>query len=264
MTSIPFLRNPGAQVLHAPGLYTPPAAHWAARGPVRGGVPVIFPQFNRFGAGARHGCARERNWAIASADNDTAEASLQLSPIDGIAARLQLHAQRRTADDARGVRVALEATSNSDTDQAFGAALHTYLDVGDVSACVVHGLQDCAWLDCAGGAMQWMPPTRAPLTPVDETDRIYLLPDACAVTVVQVQGPSGVITVRSQGFANVVVWNPGPQLGAALDGIPQGDWQRFLCIEAAHVFVDEQSTRPTLGAAAAWAGWQEVALSATA
>mgnify|MGYP001163380254 CR=1 FL=1 len=58
-----------------------------------------------------------------------------------------LQAQR----DEHGFRVALSARSHAPVALPFGVALHRYLDVGAVSACVVHGLEACAYVDCAGG-----------------------------------------------------------------------------------------------------------------
>ena len=41
--------------------------------------------------------------------------------------------------------------------------------------------------------------------------------------------------VVQQGFADAVVWNPGPAKAAQLGDMPPADWQRMLCIEAAAV-----------------------------
>ena len=35
------------------------------------------------------------------------------------------------------------------------------------------------------------------------------------------------------GFTDVVVWNPGPDRGAALSDLELGGWLRMLCVEAA-------------------------------
>ena len=37
----------------------------------------------------------------------------------------------------------------------------------------------------------------------------------------------------SGGFADTVVWNPGPVNAAAIDDMPDDDWRRMLCVEAA-------------------------------
>ena len=35
------------------------------------------------------------------------------------------------------------------------------------------------------------------------------------------------------GFADTVVWNPGPEGAKALADMPDDDWRRMLCVEAA-------------------------------
>jgi len=41
------------------------------------------------------------------------------------------------------------------------------------------------------------------------------------------------MAIAAEGFADAVVWNPGP--AAALADLPAEDWQRLLCIESAAI-----------------------------
>ena len=41
--------------------------------------------------------------------------------------------------------------------------------------------------------------------------------------------------ISSEGFDDVVVWNPGPAKAAAMADLPDDDWLRMLCVEAATI-----------------------------
>ena len=45
----------------------------------------------------------------------------------------------------------------------------------------------------------------------------------------------GRMTIQNVGFDDAVVWNPGPVRSAEIDDLPDHDWQRFLCVEAAAI-----------------------------
>ena len=49
---------------------------------VRGGVPVIFPQFAARGTGMRHGFARVSTWRLGASGSDSAFAQFDLSEAD--------------------------------------------------------------------------------------------------------------------------------------------------------------------------------------
>jgi glucose-6-phosphate 1-epimerase len=56
------------------------------------------------------------------------------------------------------------------------------------------------------------------------------------------------------GFEDVVVWNPWSERAAALPDLPDDDWRRMLCIEAARI------GRPIrLAPGAHWQGSQTLA-----
>ena len=56
--------------------------------------------------------------------------------------------------------------------------------------------------------------------------------------------PGRRVTIRQQGFADAVVWNPGAEACAQLSDMPDEDWQRMLCIETANVMDDVITLEP--------------------
>ena len=82
----------GAQVLSwqtggRERLYLSPAAVMDARAPIRGGIPVCFPQFNQRGPLPKHGFARHLAWTPSPARLEAEAAHLVLSLNDSTATR---------------------------------------------------------------------------------------------------------------------------------------------------------------------------------
>lgn len=214
---------------------------------IRGGVPVIFPQFSDVGPLPRHGFARTTTWELVEAHGERArlrladtEATRALWPRAFVA---ELTAS--IGDDA--LRLSLEILNAGGAALAFTAALHTYLRVADVARARLHGLRGVRFRDqTAAGAERTDDAER--LAFEGEVDRVYL--DAPSpVTLLEDGRPS--LTVTMDGFRDTVVWNPGPERGAALADLEPDGASRFVCVEAAVV-----GTPVTLAPGARWTGTQ--------
>jgi len=202
---------------------------------VRGGVPVIFPQFAAQGPYVRHGFARTRPWAPVRAGrgaDGAAEAVFALAD-DAETRALWPFAFRCTfavRAAAGWMELTLGVENPADVPLAFTAALHTYLRVGDVEAAVVRGLEGAAYRDqAAGGASS--PAAGAALRVRGEVDRLYA--DAPGPLTVDDPALGRTTRVAHDGFPDVVVWNPGADLAAGLADLEPGGWRRMLCVEAA-------------------------------
>lgn len=229
-------------------LYLSRRAEFDADKAVRGGVPVIFPQFAAQGPLPKHGFARSARWApVERRDND---------------ARAVLHLDRTLAthplwpyvyDSELSVELQARSLSlrltvrNTGTDAfAFTAALHSYFAVDDIAGASVHGLQGLRYRDSAGGG-EIMEQRAAALRFDGEVDRIYF----DVPPVVELREPQRRLRLRSPGFRDCVVWNPGEAKAAALTDLDAGGFRRFVCIEAAAI-----GTPIRLEPGAAWEGAQ--------
>lgn len=213
---------------------------------IRGGVPVIFPQFAHEGPLPRHGFARDRAWALAGTSGASATFHLEDTPETH---DVWPHAFRLTLAvtiNGRSLVLALTAENTGLTPFAFAAALHTYLRVERVEAAVVRGLQGCAYRDSAAGGSRSVQ-AEPSLSFRGEVDRVYLdVPGP-----LDVEEPGRALRVEAAGFPDAVVWNPGAGRAAALADLESGGWARFVCVEAAAVEVPVQ-----LGPGETWAGTQ--------
>jgi glucose-6-phosphate 1-epimerase len=131
----------------------------------------------------------------------------------------------------------------------FTAALHGYLAVGDPAATVT-GLGGLVAEDNADGEQL----VAVPADPVTATGRRDLaVRDTTAPVTLTDPGLGSVIltgelTLTGDGFADRVLWNPGP--GRPLGDVPEDAGSEFVCIEAARL------SPVTLPAGATWTGRQ--------
>lgn len=221
-------------------LYLSPVARFDGETAVRGGVPVIFPQFDRSGDLPRHGFARNRSWQALSlqsgaddalavlrlVDDDVslaiwphrfvAELSVRISPLR---LDIELAVEHREAD----------APGPTPEPLRFTTALHSYLRVDDAGSSRLDGLQRLRYFDKVASTEQI---DAAPhLIPDGELDRIYF----DVARPLQLRDGDRQIEIASQGFNDVVVWNPGADLAAKLEDMPDDGWRNMLCVEAASV-----------------------------
>lgn len=212
-------------------LYLSPRATFAAGLAIRGGVPVIFPQFSDRGRGPRHGFARLSEWERLPG-SDTSEARFCLRE-DETTLKVWPHPFR--AELAVGLStdtlsIGLRVINTGPDTVSFTAALHTYLRIDDLASARLYGLEGRRFLDSTrNGAASVQPDS--PLRFEEETDRIY--PDVPAALHLHDGGST--LCIQQDGFRDVVVWNPGARLAARIGDLGQDEHARFVCAEAAQV-----------------------------
>jgi glucose-6-phosphate 1-epimerase len=215
---------------------------------IRGGVPVIFPQFAGEGPLPKHGFARNRPWSFVGIEAGGSAVRFRLQD-SGETRAIWPHAfqaELRVALSGAQLEISLSVFNVGNQSLSFTTALHTYLRVSAISETTVHGLQGLRYRDTAAGGVE-RSESAAALNILGEVDRIYF--DAPAR--LQLREPGALTEVRQSGFVDTVVWNPGPQRAAALSDLEADGWKRFLCVEAAVV------GRPVqLAPGAGWSGTQ--------
>lgn len=189
-------------------------------GPIRGGVPVIFPQFAARGTGMRHGFARVSRWRLAASgagDGETfalfALTDCDLAPQTAAAWPHAFALELRIAVRANELRMSLDVVNTGTAPFSFAAALHTYYLVDQIGQVSIKGVQQGA------------------LAIDDKLDRIYRDVDG----PITLSAGSCTLHLKHTGFTDAVVWNPGAADGAALADLGEGEYRRFVCIEPALV-----------------------------
>lgn len=235
-------------------LYLSPNASRAAGSTIRGGIPVIFPQFAGRGPLVKHGFARLLDWRFAGVepfDDDGVEAAtFELTDSEytrslwpsRFVARLQV------APPPSRLFVGLSVHNAGDAPFAFTAALHTYLRVGRLAQVDLSGLESTPYEDSARKSVA-MPATGVPVRFDGELDRIY----PAAPRELALHDGEQALRIASEGFRDAVVWNPGATLAASIGDLGAGEHLRFVCVEAATV-----AEPVTLAPGERWVGVQRL------
>jgi glucose-6-phosphate 1-epimerase len=225
-------------------LYLSTRAQFGPGQSIRGGIPVVFPQFAT-GPLPKHGLLRTRRWSLLARAGSSAtfritddDQSRALWPYPFIA--------DLAVDLAATLTVSLTITNSGNSPFSFTTALHNYFAVTDVRTSSVHGLSGLMFIDkMAAGAHRM---EEAPdLCLNGETDRIYVAGPR-QVTIASAVGSSSTV-ISAEGFGDWVVWNPWREGSALLADMHPKDYLQMLCVEAARI-----SDPMVLAPGAAWSG----------
>ncbi len=212
-------------------LFLSRASAFKAGQPIRGGVPVAFPQFGATGPLPLHGLARLMVWEHVATDTvrQVAVATFRLTDTED-SRRMWDHpflAEVAVAVGGHTLALALAVTNTGNEPFDFTAAFHPYLAVADLSATRVEGLAGLRYRDAAAGGLEVY--EELPRIAFEgEVNRIYLdAPDEAHLVERE-----RLMVVQKTGFADTVVWNPGADKSATMPDLEPEDYQRFVCVEA--------------------------------
>ncbi len=217
-------------------LFLSPKAEFRDGAAIRGGVPVIFPQFAGLGPLSKHGFARTQYWQVV--DLQPGEVTLSLSDNQQTLAawphqfKLDYHIQISDGE----LSLELSLLNCGSAPFSFTSALHTYFSVEDSTRAFVTGLKGLQYRDSANGDKLELDAFEN-VNFTAEVDRIYqdvhetiTLHDGSRKLLI-----SSALRSNSQqpGFRDAVIWNPGTEKCARLgDMLPDG-FLKFVCIESA-------------------------------
>ena len=232
-------------------LYVSERSAFAAGQPIRGGIPLCFPQFAELGPLAQHGFARTQAWSFIgvseSEEGARATFALESSPqtlaLWPGAFRLELIATLGGAH----LDVRLRVVNTGRDDCAFTAALHTYLRVSEAATARLEGLRGARYAN--RGSSDGGVETRDAITADEPIDRAYF----ATPSATRLDDAGRILRIEQRGFADTVVWNPGRERTARMADMPPEGFRHMLCVEAAAI---ERPVRLACGAE--WTGGQTI------
>tara|TARA_R110002096_G_scaffold26518_5_gene81754 strand:+ start:1670 stop:2530 length:861 start_codon:yes stop_codon:yes gene_type:complete len=224
-------------------LYLSETADYGTGKAIRGGVPVIFPQFSDHGPLGRHGFARKAEWE-ANLESGTLKLQTTTSsqPEWPYETALEIGVVLGNSD----LQIQMTVQNLGSKSFEFHAALHTYLQVSNVETSVVRGLAGREFVNEVTKQRETDP--KAEITFGEEIDRGYFGAGSQEVILAD---EAVNLRITSEHFPDLVVWNPGPEHG--IGDMPTDDWRRFVCIEPAQV-----ESRRTLAPGETWTGIQQI------
>ena len=218
-----------------PLLFMSQCSRFVSGQPIRGGIPVIFPWFGPRDDMSMHGFARLKTWELHEATalpEGGATLRFSLPEVDAAATfpSFTLNYVVTVTD-----RLQLELiVTNAAADQnfTFEDCLHTYFQVGDISAVGVRGLKGLTYLDKVA-SFAAKEETGDEIRVASEVDRIYL--HAAGETQILDTQLKRRIRLAKSGSNSTVVWNPWLAKAQQMPDFGNDEYPQMICVESGNV-----------------------------
>ncbi len=211
-------------------------AKMAAGKSIRGGAPVCWPWFGAHATEATfpgHGYARTVPWQVMESGvepNGATRLTLRLVDSDKTRAQWE-HSCTVELSVVVGetLRMSLTTENTGTQDFVIGEALHTYLQISDIAAVRVTGLDGCEYWDKVGGSV--LKQQAGAVTFASEVDRVYI--NTAAECVIHDDKLKRCIHIKKSGSQSTVVWTPWVEKATKMGDMGQPDgWREMVCIES--------------------------------
>ncbi|XP_064620806.1 uncharacterized protein LOC135483728 [Lineus longissimus] len=203
---------------------------------IRGGIPLVFPNFGPWSLGPQHGFARISRWSLETGptkdSNGDVTAVFSLTDNDDTRKmwnhNFKLIYTVVLKELSLETKLQVDNTGPSSFD--FTCLLHTYFQLQDVTKSTVTGLKGLRFIDkVQDGAT--CAETRDLVMVTEHTDRVY--EGAASDHVLNgVSDGSVDITIQKSNLPDTVVWNPWDKLAAKMGDFGDTEWPNMLCVEA--------------------------------
>lgn len=204
--------------------------------PIRGGIPVVFPQF---GAGPLppHGFARINDWTLLNSqltENGCAEARLGMSENQQTLKlwphkfRLELVFRLKAAE----LEISFSIANTGEEKFEFKNGLHPYFAVADIGQASLAGLIGAGFVDFLGDKTVRVE-TRKKIKFERETDRIY--PSAPNTVIWEDDGNRRRMVIEKQGMNDVVIWNPWVEKSKRMEDFGDDEYKTMICVETGNL-----------------------------
>ncbi|OWZ01255.1 Aldose 1-epimerase [Phytophthora megakarya] len=228
--------------------------------PIRGGIPVVFPNFGSAKGFPSHGFARITNWTLASQEeaadkNSPSVATFTMASSDETRKMwpVDFELEYEVKLFANQLETALHVHNTHNESIEFHALLHNYLWVDDArnKGVQVHGLKGVDYFDKV--AKVNTTETREYIDFANQTDNVYSnAPNTVSATIKGVKFVDRTVTVEKAGFiggdsagqkqstkteteTDVVVWNPWAERAKAMEDFGDEEYINMVAVEPGRV-----------------------------
>jgi len=221
-------------------LFMSPRSNFAADKPIRGGIPVIFPQFGP-GKLKQHGFARDsEEWVVVDTGITKSDSQKQSCWI-----KLALHTSETTLKmwphhflfevtiridynpkSGSELYQELNVTNlNKDESFDFTTALHTYFSINSINDITIQNLENISYFDKVTQTSHVQSSSSVKIT--SETDSIYYK----TPQEITIKEGDRVIHLK-KNFSDVVVWNIWEDKCKTIADLGPDNWKNYICAES--------------------------------
>jgi glucose-6-phosphate 1-epimerase len=218
-------------------LFLSSKSRWEEGQAIRGGIPICFPWFRAKvddRQAPAHGLVRTKTWQLASiTEHESGVVVSMFTESDAVTMRWWPGKFRLTLRATFGSELTLElvCTNTGTSPLRFEEALHTYNRVANVQDVRLQGLDTVRFLDNTDSNREKT--QQGEVAIVTTTDNAYLNSQS-AVDLLDADMRRR-IRLRKEGSFTTVVWNPWREGASGLRDLGDGEWTKFVCVEASNI-----------------------------
>jgi glucose-6-phosphate 1-epimerase len=192
---------------------------------IRGGVPIIFPQFGNVGRLKKHGFARDLNWVKLYSKIINEEEIVKYSLITSKYKSLNWDFEAKlslTFKLIKNVSLSINLNIQNIGNEIFSftGGLHPYFFIKNRKNLKIYGLEDSEYIDTDPSINSFH------LNGDSGIERLFL-----TNSDIEVYTGYKTLMLTIEGFENWMVWNPGISGAKYIEDLPDNDWDKFVCIE---------------------------------
>lgn len=196
---------------------------------IRGGIPICWPWFGRIAAPA-HGFARTSNWELAEHRESGQGVIISLSLSDNektLSVWPHKFSAKLNFEIGSDLKVTLDVTNTDSHAWTCSGALHTYLNIADITESVVTGM-GAEYIDSLNNGKITTGGKELMIT--GSVDRVYTQPETHQVVSDSQHNRSLVVT--NQGHNAAVIWNPWSEGAKEMADMHNSGYKTMLCVES--------------------------------
>jgi len=212
-------------------------AHFNNKKAIRGGIPIVFPQFAAWDLGPQHGFARISRWTLKQQNKEengacSAVFSLRENETTKAMWDFKFELEYTVVLQAEGFSTSLNVRNTDSKPFDFTCLFHTYWKVPDVTKVKVSGLSGLTFDDKLTDEGK-QKEEREFVTIAKNVDRVYEKTPDQHVVQNAMNGRS--LKIVKKNMPDTVVWNPWVEKAQAMADFGDTDYPEMICVEAGHV-----------------------------
>ena len=231
----------------APVLWQSDLVQLTSDKPIRAGVPICWPWFGAHLSRAdlpSHGYARISNWnldAVSFNEMGAIELCLTMSGAAQFDVQQDFFAILAIKISIGEVlSIDLTTTNTGTQDIQITEALHTYLNVSDITQVQIQGLDSSHYIDLIDHNVLKL--QSGPVHFSSELGRVYL--DTKSTCLIEDSGLSRTIRIEKSGSQSTIVWNPWRHTASKMSDLGPTQWQTMVCVESGNALQNTISIKP--------------------
>jgi len=212
--------------------------------PIRGGIPICWPWFSSHANESSypsHGFARTQMFTLSKVEETLSEREVVSTKLTLVPCKLGLFGYKNlqmklVVEVSSTLTISIVTNNNSDNAIALTQALHTYLQINDITSTVLKGVTS-DYDDKPSSTRGNKAPS--PYIFTGEVDRIHTFShsnfsEQQDIEIFAKEPAQNIAKLMQCGHDSTVVWNPWQEKSVSMKDMDDDGFKTMLCVEAAN------------------------------